>query len=298
MDRSDRIDKTLDNFCDYLLLERGCSTNTVNSYASDLQGYLRFCESRSTPPFPVSNNKLSDYLSHLGKLGRSSSTRQRLIASIRSLVRFLILDGAIDHETHLPQLPVRDKKLPQILSEGEVQRILDVCSGNTYFDIRDRAILEIAYGCGLRASEICTLHERDLYFSSGTLRVTGKGDKERIVPFLGQVRASVEEYIRICRKRFLHISSRSIFLSKSGKNLRREDIWRIVQKRGKQAQISSRRLHPHVLRHSFATHLLRRGMDLRTLQEILGHSSISTTEKYVHFDLEVRDVYDKAHPRA
>jgi integrase/recombinase XerD len=298
MDRSERIDRILDNFCDYLLLERGCSINTVNSYASDLQGYLRFCESRSISPFPVDNGKLSVYLEHLGKIGRSSSTRQRLIASIRSLVRFLILDGSIDHETHLPQLPVRDKKLPQILSEGEVQRILDACSGSTYFDIRDRAILEIAYGCGLRASEICTMQERDLNFSSGTLRVSGKGDKERIVPFLGQVRSSVEEYIHICRHRFSNVKVKNIFLSKSGKNLRREDIWRIVQKRGKQAQITSRRLHPHILRHSFATHLLRRGMDLRTLQEILGHSSISTTEKYVHFDLEVRDVYDKAHPRA
>lgn len=298
MDNSERIDRTIDNFCDYLLLERGCSKNTVNSYASDLQGYLRFCESRSILPLPVDNNKLSDYLAHLGKLGRSSSTRQRLIASIRSMVRFLILDGTMDHETHLPQLPVREKRLPQILSEGEVQRILDVCSGSTYFDRRDRAILEIAYGCGLRASEICNLRERDLYFSSGTLRVIGKGDKERIVPFLGQVRSYVAEYIQICNTRFPQISSKNVFLSKSGKNLRREDIWRVVQKRGKQAKISSRRLHPHILRHSFATHLLRRGMDLRTLQEILGHSSISTTEKYVHFDLEVRDVYDKAHPRA
>ena len=292
------IDRLIDNFCDYLLLERGCSRNTVISYSSDLQGYLNYCYSKSLPPLPVNNDKLSGYLSLLTYRKHSPSTQQRLVASLRSWIRFLILDGVSDEENILPPLPAREKRLPQILSEGEVQRILDACNGDKYLDVRDRAILEILYGCGLRASEICNLRQRDMFFSSGTLRVKGKGNKERIVPFLGEVRKTLRFYIERTRAVFSDKSSDMLFLTRSGNSMRREDLWRMVRKRGKMANISIQRLHPHVLRHSFATHLLRRGMDLRTLQEILGHSSISTTEKYVHFDLELRDVYDKAHPRA
>lgn len=298
MSESDYVDGLLDNFCDYLLLERGCSYNTVVSYSSDLQGYLKYCRSKSISPLPADNDKVAAYLSLMASKNMADSSKQRFVASLRSWVRFLTLDGVTEQRCALPALPSKGRKLPQVLSEGEIQRLFDTCAGISYLDIRDRAILEIAYGCGLRASEICGLHKGDLVFSSGTLHVRGKGEKERVVPFLGEVRQIVTAYLNKTEPKFPQPPDDLLFLTKSGKKLRREDVWRIIQKRGRMAAISPSRLHPHVLRHSFATHLLRRGMDLRTLQEILGHSSISTTEKYVHFDLELRDVYDKAHPRA
>lgn len=292
------IDNLIDNFCDYLLLERGCSRNTVNSYSSDLQGYLEYCSCKAISPLPVHTDKITGYLSILDSRNHSSATQQRVVASLRSWIRFLVLDGSSEKGNTLPKLPIREKKLPQILSEGEIQRLFNACYGEKYLDSRDRAIIEIAYGCGLRASEICNLKQRDLFFSSGTMCIKGKGEKERIVPFLGEVRKTLGCYIDKRRIVFPEPISNTLFLTRSGKHLRREDLWRMIRKRGRMANISIKRLHPHVLRHSFATHLLRRGMDLRTLQEILGHSTISTTEKYVHFDMELRDVYDKAHPRA
>lgn len=164
-------------------------------------------------------------------------------------------------------------------------------------DRRDRALIETLYGCGLRASEACGLRLPDVDFSGGFLRVTGKGDKERIVPLVGTCRSVLERFVTETRPLFRPVGD-VLFTTRSGNPMRREDVWRVVQKRGQKAGISLSRLHPHILRHSFATHLLRRGMDLRTLQELLGHASIGTTERYTHFDTELRDIYDRCHPRA
>jgi integrase/recombinase XerD len=194
-------------------------------------------------------------------------------------------------------LPAKERKLPQILGEGEVERIIQACAGTSPMDRRDRALIETLYGCGLRASEACGLRLPEVDFSGGVLRVTGKGDKERIVPLVGTCRAVLEKFVSETRPLFKPVGD-VLFTTRSGNPMRREDVWRVVQKRGQKAGISLSRLHPHVLRHSFATHLLRRGMDLRTLQELLGHASIGTTERYTHFDTELRDIYDRCHPRA
>lgn len=204
----------------------------------------------------------------------------------------------MDDTGNLPKLPSREKKLPQILTEGEVDRLLEACGDNDPVSLRDRALIEIGYGCGLRAGEIASLAMENIDTSSGFIRLSGKGGKERIVPLVGKVRSRLERYLLSGRAHFQRNPTERVFISKNGHPLRREDVWRIIQKRGKIAGIPSSRLYPHILRHSFATHLLRRGMDLRTLQELLGHSSIMTTEKYTHFDIELRDVYDKSHPRA
>ncbi|GAB1486370.1 hypothetical protein MASR2M79_14200 [Aminivibrio sp.] len=160
-------------------------------------------------------------------------------------------------------------------------------------------LFETAYGCSLRASELCTHRINSIDFSARSVRVAGKGQKERMVPFLGEAALRMRKYLEEGRPLLLKEPlEQALFLSRNGRQLSREDVWRLIKKRGAEAGISPSRLYPHILRHSFATHLLRRGMDQRTLQEILGHSSIATTEKYLHFDLELRDVYDRAHPRA
>ncbi|MDO9508199.1 MAG: tyrosine-type recombinase/integrase [Thermovirgaceae bacterium] len=285
-------------FFGYLRFERGCSENTINAYGSDLRAWMRYCENNGIDPSPPSPETISGFLACLTDAGRSKSSVQRSAATLRSWMRFLAAEGLLNEEGNLPRLPSREKKLPQVLTEGEIDRLLEACEGEDPVSLRDRAIVELGYGCGLRAGEIACLALDDVGIQSGFVRIKGKGGKERIVPLVGKVRGRVERYLEAGRGHFPPEDTDGFFVSRNGRALRREDVWRIVRKRGKAAGISESRLFPHILRHSFATHLLRRGMDLRTLQELLGHSSIMTTEKYTHFDVELRDVYDKSHPRA
>ena len=282
----------LESFLTYLSLERGASDHTLRAYRSDLRRFAAFCTSRERSPVPEEET-VTLFLRELQKQGRAPSSVQRSAACLRSLARFLRETGETQGEGSRIPLPKRPRPLPQILTEGEVGRLLEACSGPTPLDRRDRALFDLVYGCGLRASEACSLRVRDLDFTGGTLRVVGKGEKTRILPFLGAVRQSVQRYLEEREG-----DAGWLFLTRSGGPLRREDLWRIVRRRAQQAGIPRVRLHPHTLRHSFATHLLRHGMDLRTLQSLLGHASLGTTEVYTHFDQELRDVYDRTHPRA
>ena len=292
------FDSARDSFLSWLLLERGLSENTAAAYSHDLKKWFDFCSSSSIRAFPPEEEGIACFHRHLLSCDCSISSRQRIMAGLRTWLRYLQSEEELDSEFVPPALPQPEERLPKILGEGEVNRLLEACSGEDPLSVRDRALFEMAYGCGLRAGEMVALHLADADFSSRTLRVVGKGDKQRNVPFLGEPARRVKIYIDEARPFFLRTDTNILFLSKSGRGLNRVDMWRIIRKRGQMAGISRNRLHPHVLRHSFATHLLRRGMDQRTLQEILGHSSILTTEKYLHFDLELRDVYDASHPRA
>lgn len=285
-------------FISWLLLERGLSRNTASAYSRDLQKWYAFCTTHGIPPFPPEERGIARFQRSLIESEGSKASRQRTMAGLRTWMRFLQVEEVLEDDILLPALPQKEQQLPKILSEGEVDRLLNVCSGDAPLLQRDRALFEVAYGCGLRASETCSLRVGDVDFAARTLRVFGKGEKERAVPFLGEPAHRVRIYLEEARPLLLKEENGVLFLSRNGMKLNREDIWRILQKRGAEAGISKQRLHPHILRHSFATHLLRRGMDQRTLQELLGHSSISTTDKYLHFDLELRDVYDAAHPRA
>ncbi len=285
-------------FLRHLRLERGCGENTLRAYAADLRSWGDFCRRHALPPHVPSEEGVVRWVKDLELQGLGRATIQRRLAALRSWGRFLQETGQDSGERWMPPLPVKGRTLPQVLSEGEVERLFRACEGSHPLDLRDRTLLELAYGCGLRASELAGVRLADLDASAGILRVRGKGDKERLVPFLGSVRDQVVNYVTHYRPKGIPESEDALFLSRSGSSLGREDVWRIVQKRGKAAGIPASRLHPHVLRHSFATHLIRRGMDLRTLQELLGHSSIATTERYTHFDGELRDVYDACHPRA
>jgi len=284
-------------FCEYLEFERGASANTVVSYRADLKSWLAFRRKSNIEGEVPDSAELARYLRHLASLSKSKSTIQRHAAALRTWKRFLEEEGFRQPDSERLPLPAKERKLPQILGEGEVERIIQACAGTSPMDRRDRALIETLYGCGLRASEACGRRLPEVDFSGGVLRVTGKGDKERIVPLVGTCRAVLEKFVSETRPLFKPVGD-VLFTTRSGNPMRREDVWRVVQKRGQKAGISLSRLHPHVLRHSFATHLLRRGMDLRTLQELLGHASIGTTERYTHFDTELRDIYDRCHPRA
>ncbi|MCX7828676.1 MAG: tyrosine-type recombinase/integrase [Thermanaerothrix sp.] len=279
------------SFLEYLALERGLSGNTISAYRLDLIKYADFCAKRGRDAIPPDPETVSLFLVDLQRLGYAKSSVQRAGACIRSLSRFLGECG--EEPGKVPMLPSKPSAMPSILTEGEVARLLEATSGEGVLDVRDRAIIELLYGCGLRASELCGLSMRDLDLSSGTVRVFGKGEKVRVLPLVGEPRKALERYLSMRGS-----SDGPVFLSNGGKGLKREDVWKIIRRRGTKAGIASSRLHPHVLRHSCATHLLRHGMDLRALQCLLGHSSVRTTEVYTHFDLELRDVYDRSHPRS
>jgi integrase/recombinase XerD len=186
------------------------------------------------------------------------------------------------------------------MTEREIDRLVSPDAAEDAKTIRDRTMIEMAYGCGLRASELVSLKISDINEARGVMYIRGKGRKERIVPYVGALKEAVRRYMTESRPKLAGggDSSGYLFLSRSGKPMSRQVFWNILRQRGARAGIASARLHPHALRHSFATHLQSRGMDLRTLQELLGHSSIATTEKYLHLDTELRDKYDNYHPRA
>lgn len=292
------IEKTLGRFSDYILLERGCSENTRKAYDSDILNWIGFCKNSDADPLCVTADAVSRFLLTQKAEGKKQSSVQRTGAVMRSFAKFLQFDGDTDKLPRLAPLPSKEQKLPEIMTEGEIQRIINACEDDTPIGKRDRAFIELAYGSGLRASELCSLKLSDIDADGGMLYAKGKGSKDRTVPFVGAIRRIIEEYIAEYRPKLDKLRSEWLFLSKNGKQLHRETLWIIMHKRGLLAKIPSHRLHPHVLRHTFATHLLRGGMDQRTLQEILGHSSIMTTEKYTHLDTELRDYYDKYHPRA
>ncbi len=286
-------------FEDYILLERGQSGNTAAAYRRGLSLWNRYCGEAGLNPLDVTQEALSTFIASLKDEGRAGSSIQQIAAALRSWVRFRVLNGELPPDTWIPALPSKAKKLPKILTEGEIRRLLAACSGESYIDWRDRAALETLASCGVRASELCGMRTGSLNLDDKTMIVFGKGEKERLIPFAGDLEKLFRAYLKK-RLEFLNgdTSEKALFLTSRREPLSRVDLWKIVQKRGEMASIPRERLFPHVLRHSLATHMLRRGMDLRTLQEFLGHSSIATTEKYLHFDLELRDVYDRAHPRA
>jgi len=269
---------------------------------------LNFCEANEFAAFPPTFSSVSAFRRKMDEEGKERSTQQRCIAALRSWIHFIELEEAEGLDISLPELPGKNKLEPRILNEAEIKRLLGACQGTKPLLIRDRALFEIGYGCGLRVSEICELTVLNLDFDSKLLRARGKGDKERVVPFLGETARSVGVYLENVRPLLkggagskvnkVDKSGNKVFLSCAGRPLSRQDVWRTIRKRGREAGIASSRLYPHILRHSFATHLLAGGMDMRTLQEMLGHTSIATTQVYSHFDGEMRDAYDRFHPRA
>ncbi|MDR1916570.1 MAG: tyrosine-type recombinase/integrase [Synergistaceae bacterium] len=305
-DKHGEIDDVINGFVEYMRYERSASPNTVQAYSTDLISWKNFCVSCGAQIYPVRLEILARYLQSLELAGMSAGTRMRRAATLSAFTKYLIYDGKIESAVTLPSLPKLGKRLPQVMTEGEIERLIDSCvGGNQCIAVRDKTIIEMAYGCGLRASELVSIKVSDIDETGGIIYVKGKGGKERIVPYVGTLKSSVRRYIAAAREELRTGTDEGkgdgadfLFLTKNGRQMSRQELWSIIQRRGRRAAIAKSRLHPHVLRHSFATHLQRRGMDLRTLQELLGHSSIATTEKYAHLDTELRDIYDSFHPRA
>lgn len=293
-------DPLIVGFLDYLEFERNLSKNTLAAYENDLADWESYCSEKEIDVAPVVDEDRTRYIKRLEARGLSDATRMRKAASLAAFVKYLVFDGSVPADEVRPQIPKVPKRLPQTLSEGEIERLLRACDDGSMIGKRDRAIIEMLYDCGLRASELCSIKLSDLDPSGGIVYIRGKGDKERVVPFVGSVRAVIADYIKNARNELIKDGRDPgfLFLSKRGHQFERMGLYSMIKRRGSIAGIDSIRLHPHILRHSFATHLQNRGMDLRTLQTILGHSSIVTTERYTHLDGEIRDLYDMYHPRA
>jgi integrase/recombinase XerD len=297
-------DLTLD-FLASLELERGLSRNTLEAYRSDLQQFGLFLGPRDRDPLAVTPADLSAFVSELaaGRDGRppvAPATLQRKIACLRSFYRHLRREQLLDHDPTAELRPPRSRgRLPRVLTRDEVARLLSQPRGHAPAALRDRALLETMYACGLRASEATSLELAELDLEAAILRAHGKGSKERLVPIGSKAVETLREYLDQGRPRLVGLRDEPrVFLNLRGRGLSRQGLYKIVQGHARTAGLEQR-MSPHTLRHTFATHLLAGGCDLRSLQEMLGHADIGTTQIYTHLSTErLRDVYFDAHPRA
>jgi integrase/recombinase XerD len=300
-----RLTDLMLDFLGYLELERGLSRNTLEAYRSDLQQFGEFLDRRRIDPLAVAPAELAAFVSELaeGSPERrpvAPATLQRKVACLRSFYRHLRREQMIDHDpTSELRSPRTRGRLPKVLSRDEVATLLTQPVGSSPAAVRDRALLETMYACGLRASEATDLELRDVDLEAGILRARGKGSKERIVPIGRKAVQSLQTYLSTARPRLVGIRDEPhVFVNLRGVGLSRQGLYKIVQRHARSAGLAER-MSPHTLRHSFATHLLAGGCDLRSLQEMLGHADIGTTQIYTHLSAErLRDVYFSAHPRA
>lgn len=290
----------LEPFDDYLALEQGSADRTREAYARDVSRLATFSRSRGkTRPDELDAKLLREFVYHLKDLGLSASSIRRNVSSIRTYFAYLMGEGRIkvDPSDRL-ELPRRWRTLPEVLSGEEVARLLAAPNHDDALYFRDRAMLEVAYGAGLRVSEWISLAVRDVMADEGLVRVFGKGSKERLVPIGRSAVGAVLLYLRELRPRLDRGASRGIlFLNAHGRPLSRMGAWTILRKYVTRAGVA-KQVSPHTLRHTFATHLLEGGADLRAVQEMLGHADISTTQIYTHVDREyLRQVHRQYHPR-
>src|SRR4051795_8984516 len=290
---SERYEVLVLDFLAHLEFERGLSRNTLAAYRTDLLQFGRFLAERSRDATNAEAGDLSDFLAGLAKgdgNGRppcSTATVHRKAACLRSFYRHLRREEVIEDDPAARlETPRRGRKLPEVLSYAEVQRLLAQPRGDEPTDVRDRALLELMYASGLRASETISLDISDVDVEHGIVRATGKGSKERLVPVGGKAIAAVRVYLRSGRPEMLRShDERKLFVNFRGGSLTRQGLYKIVLKHAKSAGLADR-MSPHTLRHSFATHLLSGGCDLRSVQEMLGHADLSTTQLYTHLSGE------------
>jgi integrase/recombinase XerD len=290
----------LARFNDFISLEQGLSPRTQEAYRRDLARFAEYAEAKGVAaPVDVNARLLREYVYHLKDLGLSPASIRRNVSAVRTWFRFLTGDGIVVRDpSERLETPKRWRTLPEVLTVDEVQKLLASPTLDDALVFRDRALLELAYGAGLRVSEWITLGVRDLLLEDGLVRVFGKGSKERLVPIGRSAIGAVAVYLRELRPRLEKGEGKGIlFLNARGRPLTRMGAWKILRGHVDRAGIT-KHVSPHTLRHSFATHLLEGGADLRAVQEMLGHVDIATTQIYTHVDREyLRQVHRSYHPR-
>lgn len=291
----------LEQFIEFLQAEKNASPNTISAYRRDVRDFLLFygAEVKKISPSPMDIRK---WLAAMNKKGLKRSSISRKLSSLRTYFRFLKRIKILYHNPAEPvTFPVKSKPLPNNLTVDEMATLLKEASGQKFKGLRDRAILELLYSTGIRIGELTGLNIRDISLSPEMVKVKGKGQKERVVPFGSTARNTIEAYLpeRLkVLKKTNRLEEPALFLNRSGKRLTSRSIQRLVSSLSLTAGLNSH-VTPHTFRHSMATHLLEAGADLRSIQELLGHASIATTQKYTHLDIKrLSQIFDMAHPRA
>lgn len=285
----------LDNFISYILIEKGLSRNTALSYKTDLKIFLRYLHENNMEQENVQHRQITDFLWQLKQKGLSPNSIYRMIESVRQYYKFLVLEDIIKvNPTENLTIPKIPATLPDMLSLQEVEQLLTSVNGNDILSLRNRAMLEVLYATGLRVSELINLKFDNINIDEKFVRIIGKGKKERLIPFTDVAQLYLKLYLQNRKK----TKSDFIFLTRLGKPISRIEFWRQLKNIAISAGIT-KKISPHMLRHSFATHILSAGADIRFVQEMLGHSSISTTQIYTHLTKEhIKQQHKKYHPRS
>ncbi|RJQ45511.1 MAG: site-specific tyrosine recombinase XerD [Gaiellales bacterium] len=301
-ERKNRARELVDDFIVFVQFERGLADNTVESYRSDLRQYCDFLAGTATAVEEARPADVRGFIEHIGreKGTLAAATTARKVSTLKSFYKFLVREGlAAGDPVATVGATRKGRRLPTVLNPAEVGSLLARADGAGPAGLRDRAMMELLYGAGLRVSELVDLRLADIDIEGGYVRCFGKGSKERMVPFGEPAAAAIERYLRLGRRLFGgEVKTDHLFLNRFGRGLTRQSIHRIIAGYAREAGLS-RKITPHTLRHSFATHLLAGGADLRSVQEMLGHADVSTTQVYTHLSRQrLREVYRDAHPRA
>ncbi|WP_188206074.1 site-specific tyrosine recombinase XerD [Alkalibacillus aidingensis] len=289
------------DFIHFLKIEKGLADNSISSYQRDLKQYITFMKEQEqlTNIEEIERHHIRSFLSELHLQGKSSASISRMISTIRSFHQFIVREYQVTHDASLHiEKPKTERQLPKVLSNPEVERLLNI-EGDKPIDLRNKAMIETLYATGLRISELLALKVDDLHLLMGFVRVFGKGGKERIIPLGRHAQHAIQQYVDEARPILLKKNKNdALFLNHRGNNMTRQGFWKVLKALAKSQGIV-KEITPHMLRHSFATHLLENGADLRAVQEMLGHSDISTTQIYTHVSKSrLKDIYKDYHPRA
>ncbi len=296
-------DNAIESYKTYLILEKSLSSNSVEAYLNDINKLAKYCADKHKVKTPdeVTYDILKDYLIYVSEVGVTNRTQARCISSIRSFFKFLVFDGQLDNNpTRLLEAPKIGRKLPNILSVEEIDSMLNAVEMYKPEGQRNKAIIEMLYSCGLRVSELISIKLSNINFRMGIVKIDGKGNKERVIPLSKNAKEEIKRYLKVYRD-YLDIEKGYedvLFLNKRGTALSRVMVFNIIKHLANRAGIK-KNVSPHTFRHSFASHLVSGGADLRAVQDMLGHESILTTEIYTHLDDHyLKDTINKFHPRS
>lgn len=292
----------LQSFIQFLKTERGLSRNTLESYERDLFQFVTYLELQGVTSWRETGKvHLGSYLSQLKTLGRASATLSRIRVSLRSFFQYMVKERRLDSDPSVfIEVPKLEKRIPKVLSILEVEKLLEAPQTQQVNGSRDKAMLELLYATGIRVSELVALNTTDVNLEMGFIRCIGKAEKERIIPISGIAIRMIDSYIHVHRIKLLKrsVDEEALFIGHLGTRMTRQGFWKIMKRYALETEITNE-ITPHTLRHSFAAHLIENGADLRSVQEMLGHSDISSTQLYVQVTkIKMKDVYNRAHPRA